>query len=143
MFSTKKKLFLTLVFFLAFTPVRSEETDKVAAGVNAWGRPGFILGDSFERFPSGTWIFSTHYVFQSFATGENISLLPFGLTYMAADNLTFYMGDSYKLYSAGQGLNLFVIGGKLGLRIEDPAWQFSLGADLSAGPLDFPGPQYH
>jgi hypothetical protein len=100
-----------------------------------WGRPGLLIGGSFERFPAGTWILSTHYVFQSFASGENVSLLPFGISYMAADNLSLFMNDSYKLYSAGQGLNLFVIGGKLGLQIEDPAWQFSVGADMSTGPL--------
>ncbi len=135
MFLNKKKLILGLTFFLACAGARSEDAEKYAPGVNLWGRPGLILGDSFERFPAGTWIFSTHYAFQSFASGENISLLPVGITFMAADNLVLYADSDYKLFSAGQGFNLLVAGGKLGLRVDDPAWQFSLGCDVSTGPL--------
>ena len=128
-----------LFFVMTCLPIRSEETVKAessayAPGVNLWGRPGLILGDSFERFAPGTWILSTHYAFQSFDSGENVSLLPFGLTYMAADDLVFYAGDSYKLYNEGQGLNLLTAGGKWGIRLDDPAWQFSVGCDLSTGP---------
>ena len=135
MFSNKFNLTLGLTFLLLAPEIYGQETPKYAAGVNLWGRPGLLLGDSFERFPAGTWIFSTHYAFQSFASGENISLLPVGITFMAADNLVFYANTDYKLFSAGQGFNLLVVGGKLGLRIDDPAWQFSLGGDVSTGPL--------
>ena len=135
MFSKKFKLALGITILLFAHKTYAQETPKYAAGVNLWGRPGLILGDSFERFPVGTWIFSTHYAFQSFASGENISLLPLGITFMATDNLVFYANTDYKLFSAGQGFNLFVVGGKLGLRIDDPAWQFSLGGDVSTGPL--------
>ena len=129
------RFFLMGLFFLfSCLSARSEQAFKPASGVNVWGRPGLLLGDSFERFAPGTWIASSHFLFQSFASGENVSLLPFGLTYMAAEDLVFYAGDSYKLDNEGQGLNLLTAGGKWGLRLEDPAWQFSLGMDLSTGP---------
>ena len=125
---------LTCLFFSGLGPAQAQETAKAAPGVNLWGRPGLILGDSFERFTPGTWILSSHYVFQSYASGENVSQLPWGLTYMAADDLVFYAGDSYRLDNEAQGLNLLTLGGKWGFRLEDPAWQFSLGLDMAAGP---------
>lgn len=126
-------LLISLSLFTELT-ASGQEAWKAAPGVNLWGRPGLLVGDSFERFAPGTWIFSSHYVYQSFASGENVSLLPLGLTYMASDDLVLYVGDSYKLYNEGQGLNLFTAGAKWGIRLEDPAWQLSLGCDLSTGP---------
>lgn len=123
-----------LFFAFSCLTARSEETGKTALGVNLWGRPGLLIGDSFERFKPGTWILSSHYVFQSYASGENVSQLPLGITYMAADDLVFYAGDSYKLDNEGQGLNLLTLGGKWGFRLDDPAWQLSLGVDGSTGP---------
>lgn len=135
MSSPTRKLAVILSALLVCSIARAEEGTKPAPGVDLWGRPGYLLTESFERFAPGTWIFSTHYAFQSFASGENVSLLPFGLTYMATDDLVLYLNDSYKLYTAGEGLNLFVVGAKYGLRVADPAWQFSLGGNLSTGPL--------
>ncbi len=128
-------IFSVFCILSSFLPAFSDENKKYGSEVNMWGRPGLIAGGSFERFDTGAWVLSSHFVFQSFPSGENISLLPFGVTYMASDNLVLYGNDSYKFYSAGQGLNLLVAGGKYGFKIGDPAWQFSLGCDVSTGPI--------
>jgi hypothetical protein len=114
------------------------EAPHYIQGVNVWGRPGLLYGDSFERFPVGTFGASAHLVFEAIDNGSRFRM-PVGFHYMAFSDLSLYAeGELQMLNLPGinaTGLGRSTFGGKYGLQGADKELNFGLGCDVSVGPL--------